>query len=349
MVSVYADAKLVLLPDRIEALRAGDTTAPIHIRVKPTNVCNHSCSYCAYRADDLSLGSDMNVRDRIPREKMLELIEDFISMGVRAVTFSGGGEPMLYPHIVETVERLAEGGIKIGSLTNGSRLNGKVADAFARHATWVRVSIDGWDGPSYAQYRTISEDKFDELLDILKAFSDRGTDCVLGTSMIVDDRNAPHIADLASRLKGAGVQHMKVSPCVISNSAYHERIAAGVADQIKAARELEDESFTVVDHYHTADDSYDKSYHSCPFLNLLTVVGANCRVYPCQDKAYTDQGLLGSLRSVRFRDLWHSREVRQTIHDLDPTLSCRHHCVADAKNRLLHQLISLDSDHATFV
>ena len=149
MVSVYADAKLVLFPDRIEALRAGDTTAPIHIRVKPTNVCNHSCSYCAYRADDLSLGSDMNVRDRIPREKMLELIEDFISMGVRAVTFSGGGEPMLYPHIVETVERLAEGGIKIGSLTNGSRLNGKVADAFARHATWVRVSIDGWDGPRH--------------------------------------------------------------------------------------------------------------------------------------------------------------------------------------------------------
>ena len=81
---------------------------------------------------------------------MAEIVEDLLDMGVEAVTFSGGGEPLLYPGLAEIITRLAGGGIRIGSLTNGSQLRGKVADVFAAHGTWIRVSIDGWDSESYA-------------------------------------------------------------------------------------------------------------------------------------------------------------------------------------------------------
>ena len=64
----------------------------------------------------------MDLRDRIPREKMMEIVDDLIEMDVRAVTFSGGGEPLIYPHLAETVQRLAAGGIRIGCLTNGAAL-----------------------------------------------------------------------------------------------------------------------------------------------------------------------------------------------------------------------------------
>jgi MoaA/NifB/PqqE/SkfB family radical SAM enzyme len=96
----------------------GSLHAPVHVRIKPMNACNERCWYCAYRVEDLSLGSEMKVRDSIPRDKMFEIVDDLIEMDVKAVTFSGGGEPLIYPDIAATVHRLAAGGIKIGTLTN---------------------------------------------------------------------------------------------------------------------------------------------------------------------------------------------------------------------------------------
>ena len=58
--------KLDSLPDNINRI-----TAPIHIRIKPTNICGHNCRYCAYRVDNLQLGKDMNEKDYIAKTKNL--------------------------------------------------------------------------------------------------------------------------------------------------------------------------------------------------------------------------------------------------------------------------------------
>lgn len=351
---VYSPLKPLRFHDRLAALEQGSLAAPAHIRVKPTNVCNHACYFCAYRNDGLSLGQDMAVRDRIPREKMREIVEDVVAMGVAAVTFSGGGEPLIYPHIVETVEGLAAGGVKIGALTNGSRLKGKVADAFAAHGTWLRVSIDGWDGPSYARYRKVDEGEFERVLGNLSDFARRGSSCALGASLIVDADNAPHIAELCRKLKDCGVGHVKLSACILKdsgaeNNAYHAPLRDVVRRELDAARGLEDASFRLVDHYHAFAERFDKPYRTCPFARFLTVIGADCTVYLCQDKAYTEGGRLGSIRDRRFRDFWFSEENARALAAVDPSRHCRHHCVADAKNRLLHEYLALDPAHVGFV
>ena len=74
----------------------------------------------------------------------MEIIDDLVEMDVKAVTFSGGGEPLIYPHIAEALNKLGESGIKLATLTNGSHLHEDIAVAFARYGTWIRVSIDGW-------------------------------------------------------------------------------------------------------------------------------------------------------------------------------------------------------------
>ena len=45
---------------------------------------------------DLQLGEEIDVRDSIPEDKMNEIVDDLVKMDVKAVTFSGGGEPFLY-------------------------------------------------------------------------------------------------------------------------------------------------------------------------------------------------------------------------------------------------------------
>ena len=75
MTLLYSPLKFFNFPDRLEALRRGTLAAPAHVRIKPTNKCNHGCWYCAYRTDDLKLGEDMDERDAIPPAKMAEIVD----------------------------------------------------------------------------------------------------------------------------------------------------------------------------------------------------------------------------------------------------------------------------------
>ncbi|MDO8607007.1 MAG: radical SAM protein [Phaeospirillum sp.] len=354
MAKLYSNLKFLRHSDHMEALKAGQVVAPVHIRIKPINHCNHSCWYCAYRADNLQLGEDMNLRDRIPEDKISEIVTDVISMGVKAVTFSGGGEPLLYKGLPEVVERLAKGGVKVATLTNGANLKGRMADAFAEHGTWIRVSLDGWDDASYGAARSIPEGHFTRLIDNMRAFAARKSNCVLGVSFIVGRDNHTHIREMCELLKDVGVNHVKLSGAVVANEVhannlYHREIMEVAGQQIRAANELSDANFTVVDHYHELEERFEKSYHTCPFLQFLTVIGADCSVYTCQDKAYTTGGLLGSIKERSFKNFWFSEENRARLYGLDPSVSCRHHCVTHGKNLAINEVLSLNPDHAVFV
>lgn len=354
MQRVYSNLKVLRHSDPLSALASGRAAPPVHIRIKPTNVCNHDCWFCAYRTSAVTLGEDMNTRDRIPRDKMLEIADDIAEMGVKAVTFSGGGEPLIYPYLTETIERLAAGGVQIAALTNGSQLRGKVADAFAAHGTWIRVSIDGWDGPSYARTRKVKETEFDKVIENIGAFTARGSDCEVGANLIVDRDNASHIAELSATLKRAGARHVKVSACVVSNdgaenNAYHADTADAAREQIELAAELVDETFDVVDHYHTLSDRFDRTYTRCPMVYFLTVIGADLKVYTCHDKAYTASGIVGDISNRRFRDFWMSDEAQARLAAIDPSRDCNHHCVAETKNRALFEILDTDPPHTAFV
>ena len=370
MSSLYSDLKFMRYPDQLAAWRSGTVSPPVHVRIKPMNHCNHDCWYCAYRYDALALGEDIDLKDQIPKEKMEEIIEDVIEMGVKAVTFSGGGEPTLYKTLPDNVERLARGGVKVATLTNGSNLKGQVAEAFAAHGTWVRISMDAWDGPSYAEARGIKKDAFENLFRNMREFNAMKSDCILGVSFIIGSKNYEHVYDLCSRLKDTGVNHVKLSGVVVgndvpANNAYHDEIRATVEQQIKMALTLSDKSFEVVNHYHALSERFQKQYTTCPFLQYLTVIGADCSVYTCQDKAYTKSGMLGSIKERRFKDFWFSDENRETLYNFNPSVSCGHHCVAHGKNLAILETLDgdetsgpdmtgfdqmeLDEDHACFV
>ena len=99
MKNVYSDLKFMNYGNTLSALRSREIVPPVHIRIKPTNICNHDCWYCAYHVSDVQLGGEMGARDVMPFEKLNEIADDIIEMGVAAVTFSGGGEPLLYKRL----------------------------------------------------------------------------------------------------------------------------------------------------------------------------------------------------------------------------------------------------------
>lgn len=351
----YTRMKVFHFKEKLDSLprSVAKVLAPIHVRIKPTNVCNHNCRYCAYRVDDLQLGQDMDVRDSIPREKMLEIVSDIAEMGVRAVTFSGGGDPFCYQHLQAAGAALAKTPVQFAALTNGSRLEGELAALFSRHATWLRVSMDGWDDESYASYRGVKAGEFGKVVGNMRRFQALGGRCYLGVSLIVDSQNVAHIRDFTSRMKDIGVDSVKISPCIVSNqgarnNAYHKEIFALAREQIGLAKALEGPGFEVCDSYHALDEKFAKRYTWCPYLQILPVIGADQNVYPCQDKAYNlAEGLIGSIRDRRFKDFWF--DGKDKFFKTDPSRLCDHHCVANEKNRLIHEYLDADGEHLPFV
>jgi MoaA/NifB/PqqE/SkfB family radical SAM enzyme len=353
---LYTRMKVFHFQQKLDSL-SRETDAilpPVHVRVKPTNVCNHRCSYCAYRAESLQLGCDMNQRDSIPRDKIHEIIDDFAEMGVGAVTFSGGGEPFCWPHLAEAANQLSRTSISFAALTNGARLTNEVAAVFAHHATWLRVSIDGWDDVSYARYRNVAEGEFTRVMNNMKAFKQLGGACYLGVSLIVDAANAPQVYNFIARLRDIGVDSVKVSPCIISNdgaenNVYHAPFFAEVKCQIaRALDDFVDEHFEIFDAYHELDEKFTKDYTWCPYLQILPVIGADLNVYSCQDKAYNlAEGLLGSIKNQRFRDFWMTD--KEKFFTINPSVHCNHHCVANGKNKMVFDYLNADPDHLAFV
>lgn len=353
---LYTRAKIFHFGDKLESLPASSASIepPLHVRIKPTNACAHNCRYCAYRVSNLQLGRDMNERDSIPGDKMLEILEDLVAMGVRAVTFSGGGDPFYYQHLTEAVRRLSESPVKFAALTNGSRLEGELAELFALHGTWLRVSIDGWDDASYARYREVRSGEFTRVVTNMKRFKSLQGPCNLGISMVVDQENYRHIYDIAVRMKDIGADSIKVSPCIVSNygrenNEYHRPIFPAVQEQVnQATADLGDEHFQVYNAFHRQLETFEKPYSWCPYLQILPVIGADLNVYSCQDKAYNlTSGLLGSLDGVCFRDFWFSGKDK--FFTINPARHCNHHCVADARNRLVLEYLEADHNHLAFV
>jgi MoaA/NifB/PqqE/SkfB family radical SAM enzyme len=355
MANKYSNLKIFHYQDRLDSLSQNNSEikAPLHIRIKPTNVCNHNCWYCAYKSEDLQLGQDMVEKDFIPEAKMMEILKDSKAMGVKAITFSGGGEPFTYRYFEQTIEKLIEYGIAFASLTNGSRLNGKIAELFARNATWLRVSIDGYDDKSYAKARDVKIGEFTKIVKNMKEFTTiKDRTCNLGVSFIIDETNYTKIYEFSKLMKSIGVDSIKLSGCVVANEGsknneYHKPFFNEAKQLSKRVKdELEDSTFEVFDSYHYLEDKFDKDYTWCPYSQILPVIGADLNIYPCQDKAYNlDNGLVGSIKNKSFKDFWFNDKDK--FFKINPSKDCQNHCVANGKNQMI--LDYLDVEHLGFV
>ena len=352
----YSKMKIFHYMEKIKSLPAENSLIkpPIHIRIKPTNVCAHHCWYCSYRADNLQLGKDMNLREYIPKEKMLELINDLDELEVKAVTFSGGGDPLYYKYIIETLEQLSKTNIKVALLTNGSPLKGRVAKLLAEYASWIRISIDGWDDESYAEYRGIKIGEHSKVITNLKNFVRLNGNCFVGISLIVDKKNASHIYEMIKLYKEIGVSSVKVSPCIVSdvgveNNLYHKEIYSTVKSLIqKSKNDFEELDFEIFDAYHELDEKFKKDYSWCPYLQILPIIGADLNVYACHDKAYNlGNGVLGSIKDKSFKEFW--MNDKDKFFNINPSVDCVHHCCANNNNKLLIDYLELDQEHLEFV
>lgn len=352
--SPYSNLKIFAHADKLNRIHNGERIAPLYIRMKPTNYCNHKCYYCSYADSELGLRDIVNHKDQIPWEKMHEIINDMKEMGVKAVTLSGGGEPLVYPYIVETMNEILDAKIELSIITNGQLLKGEKAQILA-NAKWVRISCDSANAETYAKVRKIDLKAFDEVCDNIRNFAKFKKDyCEFGINFVINHENANQVYDMAKLMKELGVNHIKFAARITKDLfEYHNPFKESVIEQLhRAQNELEDETFKVINKYEGDFDTamvFERKYHKCYINNLVTTIAADSKVYFCHDKAYVSTGIVGDLTNQSFKDLWFSEEVVKRYKEFDAMKECNHHCVYDDRNILLDTLYHLDQNQINFI
>lgn len=349
----YSNLKIFAHPDKVRDIKDGRRTAPIYIRIKPTNYCNHNCSYCHYQNPYLTL-NDFKQNDFIPQDKMMEIVESMKKIDVKAVTFSGGGEPLLYPYINEAMQKIVDAGIDLSIITNGSLLKDESAMILSK-SKWVRISIDSINSEKYAKIRGIKNNSFDILCDNIKNFAQiKEKYCELGINFVIGKENYKEVYEVAKLMRSLGVNHVKFAPLINNDTeGYHADFKDEVIFSLhKMKVELETENFKIIDLYTRDFENYEvfkRTYHKCPIKEVLCIIGANAKVYYCHDKAYLSNGVVCDLNNQTLEKGWFSEEVNNKFKEFDAMKQCKHHCVYDTRNNLINSFLELEENHINFI
>lgn len=351
--SVYSDLKIFYHTDKINDILNGKRTAPIYIRIKPTNLCNQNCYYCGSKDENVPEDRMFDRKAMIPWDKMQEIIQDLSDMGVKAVTFSGGGEPLVYPYIENTLELVKERNIDFSIITNGQALEGRKAELLS-DAKWVRISIESAYTDTYARIRGVNT--FDKVIHNIKNFVQiKNKTCTVGINCVVTKDNYREIYDLCKLMFDLGVDNIKLSPLRLDGDLgeYHKPIQDTVKKQIlQAKEEFESDSFKIIDKYDGdagLEEHYQKPYHRCMIQEIFTVIGADCKVYLCHQRAYTKNGDIASLEKQSFKEIWYAEDTIKKVRGLDACKECNFRCVFDERNILLNHLLDIDRNHINFI
>jgi MoaA/NifB/PqqE/SkfB family radical SAM enzyme len=350
----YSSLKLFAHTDKIEAIRKGERTAPLYVRIKPTNYCNQGCSYCHYSTGQYLDLEGQESQNLIPWEIMQGVIRDFSDIGVKAITFSGGGEPLMYPKIIDTMKMVLDKNIDLSIITNGSLLSGERAELLTQ-AKWVRISLDSARPETYSVIRKIPLKALENVYSNIAVFAKtKQKNCELGINYVISHENSDEIYLAAEKLKAAGVNHIKFAARITTDVAgYHTPIKDKVIEQIHQANDkLVGDGFKIINLYEedfNLSSTFIRPYKRCVIKEIVCVVAADCKVYHCHDKAYLKNGIIGDLREKSFRDIWFSSEAINCAKEFDAHKECCHHCVYDNRNILLNTFLALEENHINFI
>jgi MoaA/NifB/PqqE/SkfB family radical SAM enzyme len=356
MKNPYSDMKIFKHHQKLMDLEKNIISGPIFLRVKPTNICNHNCYYCYFHNKDLEkiVFSRLKPKDYIDWDIFKKAIIDFKDIGGKSITFSGGGEPMTYYKIYESIELSKNLGLDIGMITNGQKLNGKKADIL-KDSSWIRISFDGHNKELFKRTRGIKEENFKILIDNIKNFAEsKNKNCELGINCVVHELNINYLYEIAELVKNLGVDNIKFAPMISKETEmYQIPFRYDTIKQIEKTKEnLSDNNFKVIDKYSdqfTLNIKNNRTYTKCPLMQIGSIIAADSCIYTCHDKAYDPLGMIGNLKEKSFKDIWFSKETQKFFKDFNPINRCKHHCMYDSRNILINNYLDIDENSVGFI
>lgn len=320
-------------------------SAPLVIELDPTAACDLACPGCISE-DLIALGN------RFTNDRLMELGNEFIECGVKAVILIGGGEPLAHKRIGDFMDLLGSNDIHIGITTNGTFI-GRYIDQISNYSKWTRVSMDAATDKMFGVLRPSKggKSKFDKIIENMRllASSKKGK---LGFSFLIQTEadgpgivsNIHEIYDAAMLAKDIGCDYFEIKPTYQfrdgvphSLMKHEQRLMDEARVQIESLNELESEKFRIMHAINLKyaldclDEAQPKSYKNCPSTHLRTTVTPS-GVYICPYWRGKEHMNVGDVNRISFSDMWNGSFRSEVMSRLDVSKDCNFHCLRHETN-----------------
>lgn len=357
----YAPDKALAWPDRIAALRRGEQIYPVHVQIILSDLCDLDCPTCAYRMSGYSSNQlfgttkpdgtyTHNPNRMLPTPLVEQILADCKAMGVKAVQWTGGGEPTIHPDAPKLVALAQFMGFDTALVTNGLHLD-RMGEAAVR-TKWLRISVDAATADTYAIVRPSFGGKLERsrqnFFKCIKAIEDAvrlrdrlGTDCVIGASFVTQEANWREIAQFVKLFRDIGVDNVRISGAFTTKGdSYHAGYREEALALEREAASLARPGFQVYGRFaEKLDDLAARpDYKDCWYQQFTTYVGGDGNVYRCCVQSYNLHGLIGNIEKAGgFKALWDSETKRAKFAGFDAR-SCRF-CQLNDRNRSINAAV----------
>jgi radical SAM protein with 4Fe4S-binding SPASM domain len=338
-------------PLEVADMFRGKLQAPIYVEISPTGICNHKCLFCHYNY----LGHE----GKFKKGKMLELVKELASMGVKSIVFAGNGEPTLHVDTIEAIQLAKSLGVDVALSTNGALLKEKDFEILATCLTWIRFSFNAGDEKNYAHvHQTKDDDWFKVIENIkkLKATKEKlQSSITIGTQFVLIPENKDFALQHAKMLKNLGVDYFSVKH--FYNHSHNEftlteNISSSFIKELSdEAEKLSDEKFSFIVRS-TENLTSQRAYTQCYGLEFILFIDENGDVFSCFSHQYDKKTVMGNIFEKSFTEIWNSLQKKESLEYINGCIdknscqpNCRHHQI----NNYLWDVKHPSNEHINFI
>jgi MoaA/NifB/PqqE/SkfB family radical SAM enzyme len=344
----FAADKILHHLEVIQAWKDGKNPYAITTEIDPTNACNHKCPGCA-GGTHRGMGAD-----NLSIKEMRSILKQVKELGGKAVTFTGGGEPLLNKGTGAAIDYASYLGLDIGLVTNGTRAKVSGIASIIASCTWIRVSLDA-GSPEMHERTHGSKDYYAILdnIDCLVAVKKKiKSGCTIGVGYLTgvgtsDYEDMMNFVDTAIKLK---VDYAQFRP-------YH--VGGAKSDLAEFEKKLDFAPFYRKSTQETAilcsQHKYDcinrgilsAQYGECFGHQFATVIEATGNMTICCHTRGMECFALGNIKLNTIKTIWGSQQRQEAIANIN-LAACTPLCRADTFNCILWEL-SQKKEHVNFL
>ena len=339
----------------------GKNPAPILVEFDPSNACNHGCYFCISSYIHLPESKGLETFDRsiMSRDILMDSCKSFINMGVKAVNWTGGGEPTINPALKEAIEYIGKNSnIGMGMFTNGTLLDKfDLFDTLVDNMTWVRISIDAGTRETYNGIRRAKDNQdWDKMISnlekLLECNKKKGKKIDIGVGFVITPDTYKEIVDFAKFFAKYDLAYCQYKPEIV-NREREEGVQREITfwkekvnPLLEEAKEILGDKFQIngykLDDLENDSEFFGRTYKKCLGSQVQPCVGADGHVYVCTNHRGYKQYSYGSLHDNSFEEIWNNignrKGVMHQIEEVECFKNCTQLCKPHESNKAVWEM-----------
>lgn len=339
LVSPFNQSKVLTHYEDFELINKSKIIRPVMCEIDLTDgFCNNKCKHCFFGTNQKSNPIYMNTNT------VKNLLNELHGLGVKAIEFSGGGEPTTHPDFSEIVIYALDLGFEVGVVSNGLLIN-KIKK-YAKRLKFIRISLDAASNEVYKNVHGVN--KFNDVIKNINLLIKQGCDNIGIAYLIVPDNVSDIVPayDLAYKLGVSYLQYRPASLIYNVSEIIWEKANKNVKYVISINKG--NPKLQVFDAgIKWGHLNKEREYKKCMTSTMVAVVQANGNIPLCVLLRNQEQFCIGNIANGGFTSNWFSQRHLDLIENKDLS-ECRKPCKHDSYN-IMYEAFTQDYLHKNFI